>query len=62
MLHFTFESALYFAVVIGTSGQTADIAFASRAMRRVGMVHCVLAFVFNTSLVGLMINVASGLI
>ena len=53
---------LYFAVVIGTSGQTADIAFASRAMRRVGMVHCVLAFVFNTSLVGLMINVASGLI
>ncbi|MFM2340490.1 MAG: hypothetical protein RLZZ592_143 [Pseudomonadota bacterium] len=53
---------LYFAVVIGTSGQTADIAFSSRAMRRIGMVHCVLAFVFNTSLIGLMINVASGLI
>ena len=52
---------LYFAVVIGTSGQTADIAFASRAMRRVGMVHCVLAFVFNTSPVGLMIIAASGL-
>jgi uncharacterized membrane protein len=53
---------LYFAAVIGTSGQTADVAFANGAMRRVGMVHCVLAFVFNTSLIGLMINVASSLI
>jgi uncharacterized membrane protein len=53
---------LYFAVVIGTSGQTADVAFANAPMRRVGMVHCVLAFVFNTSLIGLTINVASSLI
>jgi uncharacterized membrane protein len=53
---------LYFAAVIGTSGQTADVAFANGAMRRVGLVHCVLAFVFNTSMVGLMINVASSLL
>jgi uncharacterized membrane protein len=53
---------LYFSAVIGTSGQTADVAFANGAMRRVGLVHCVLAFVFNTSLVGLMINVASSLL
>jgi len=53
---------LYFSVVIGTSGQTADVAFASSGMRRVGMVHCVLAFVFNTSLIGLTINVASSLV
>lgn len=53
---------LYFTVVIGTSGQTADVSFASGPMRRIGMVHCLLAFVFNTSLIGLMINVASGLI
>lgn len=53
---------LYFAAVIGTSGQTADVAMASPTMRRVGLVHCVLAFLFNTSLVALTINVASGLI
>lgn len=53
---------LYFSAVIGTSGQTADVSIASRAMRRVGMLHCVLAFLFNTSLVALTINVASGLL
>ena len=30
-------------------------------MRRTGMVHCVLAFFFNTTLVALTINIASGL-
>ncbi len=52
---------LYFATVIGTSGQTADVSFTSRKMRRTGMVHCVLAFFFNTTLVALTINIASGL-
>jgi uncharacterized membrane protein len=52
---------LYFACVIGTSGQTADVSFTSRAMRRTGLVHCVLAFFFNTALVALTINIASGL-
>ncbi|HEX5357535.1 MAG TPA: DUF1345 domain-containing protein [Aquabacterium sp.] len=53
---------LYFAAVIGTSGQTADVSMASSGMRRVGLVHCVLAFLFNTSLVALTINVASSLL
>jgi uncharacterized membrane protein len=52
---------LYFACVIGTSGQTADVSFTSRGMRRLGLVHCVLAFFFNTTLVALTINIASGL-
>lgn len=52
---------LYFACVIGTSGQTADVSFSSRTMRRTGLVHCVLAFFFNTTLVALTINIASGL-
>ncbi|MGE5471523.1 MAG: DUF1345 domain-containing protein [Bacteroidota bacterium] len=52
---------LYFSCVIGTSGQTADVSLASRAMRRIGLVHCVLAFFFNTTLVALTINIASGL-
>mgnify|MGYP000845564596 CR=1 FL=1 len=53
---------LYVACIIGTSGQTADVSFASRRMRRVGLLHCVLAFVFNTTLLALTINIAAGLI
>lgn len=51
---------VYFACIIGTSGQTADIGFSSRAMRRIGLVHSVLAFFFNTTLVALTINIVSG--
>lgn len=53
---------LYFACVIGTSGQTADVSFTTRNLRRVGLIHCVFSFVFNTTLVALTINMASGLI
>lgn len=53
---------LYFSCVIGTSSQTADVAFTSRSMRRTGLVHCVLAFFFNTTLLALTINIASGLL
>ena len=52
---------LYFSCVIGTSGQTADVSFTCRTMRRTGLVHCVLAFIFNATLLGLTINIASGL-
>lgn len=53
---------LYFSCVIGTSGQTADVAFTSRSMRRTGLVHCVLAYFFNATLLALTINIASGLL
>jgi uncharacterized membrane protein len=52
---------LYFAIVIGTSAQTADVSFSNRSMRRTGTLHCVLAFFFNTTLLALTINIASGL-
>lgn len=53
---------LYFACIIGTSAQTADVSFTSQSMRKIGLIHSVLAFFFNTSLLALMINIASGLI
>ena len=56
-----YSDFLYFACVIGTSGQTADVSFTSRSMRRTGLVHCVLAFFFNTTLVALTINISYGL-
>ena len=57
-----YSDILYIACVIGTSGQTADVSFTRRSMRRTGLAHCVLAFFFNTTLVALTINIASGLI
>jgi uncharacterized membrane protein len=53
---------LYFAFVIGVAAQTADVAICSRPMRRVALVHCVLSFLFNTTILALTINIAAGLI
>jgi hypothetical protein len=52
---------LYFSVVIGTSGQTADVSFASRPMRRIGLLHCALAYLFNTTVLALLINISASL-
>jgi uncharacterized membrane protein len=52
---------LYFSCVIGTSGQTADVAFNGTALRPVGTLHCVLAYFFNTTVLALTINIAAGL-
>jgi uncharacterized membrane protein len=52
----------YFSAVIGTSGQTADVAFNGAAMRGIGLLHCVLAFFFNTTVLALTINIAAGLL
>ena len=53
---------LYFSTVIGTSGQTADVSFTSKTMRRTGMVHCLLAYFYNTTVLALTINIAASLI
>lgn len=52
----------YFSAVIGTSGQTADIAFASKPLRRIGSVHCILAYLYNTTVLALLINIGAGLL
>ena len=53
---------LYFAFVIGTSGQTADVDFATTNMRRIGLIHCVSAYLFNATVLALTINIAASLI
>jgi len=53
---------LYFSFVIGTSGQTADVSFATTAIRRTGLIHCVLSYLFNATVLALMINIAASLI
>lgn len=51
----------YFASVIGTSGQTADVSFVSKPMRRIGAAHCILAYIFNTTVLALLINIGASL-
>jgi uncharacterized membrane protein len=51
---------LYFSLVIGCATATADITITSRAMRRLAMLHGVLAFFYNTAIVALTINIAAG--
>jgi uncharacterized membrane protein len=53
---------LYFSFVIGTTSQTADVSIASSSMRRLALLHGVIAFVFNTMLLALIVNIAAGLI
>lgn len=57
-----YSDFLYFSFVIGTSGQTADVSFLTTSSRRIGLIHCVLSFIFNTTVLALMINIAAGLI
>jgi uncharacterized membrane protein len=53
---------LYFAGVIGASGQTADVTITTRAMRRTSLAHCVLAFFFNAAVLAFTINIAASLL
>jgi len=53
---------LYFAFVIGMTSQTADVSMASRQMRRLGLMHGVISFFFNTTLLAVTINIAAGLV
>jgi uncharacterized membrane protein len=52
---------LHFAIVIGVAAQTADIAFTSKALRRIGTLQSVVAFVFNTVVLALTINLLASL-
>ena len=52
---------VHFAVVIGVASQTADVAFTAKRMRRIGTVHGLVAFGFNTAVLALTINLLAGL-
>lgn len=53
---------LYFSFVIGMTSQVSDVAVTSRTMRRLSLIHGVLSFFFNTSIVAMTINIIAGLI
>jgi uncharacterized membrane protein len=57
-----YRDFLYYAFVIGCACQTGDVATVSRAMRRLTLLHGIVAFAFNTAILALMINVGAGLV
>ncbi len=50
----------YFAFTIGMAFQTSDTAVTTRRMRRVVLVHALLSFVYNTTIVALAISLIAG--
>lgn len=57
-----YRDFLYYSFVIGCAAQTGDVATTSREMRTISLVHGVVAFVFNTAILALMINVGASLL
>lgn len=53
---------LYFSITVAATSQTSDVSVSSRAMRRLVLVQALLAFVFNTGVLALSINILAGLI
>ena len=52
----------YFSFVIGMTAQTADIGIANRSLRRAALLHGLISFVFNTTIVALTIGTIGGLL
>ncbi|MBW8844596.1 MAG: DUF1345 domain-containing protein [Burkholderiales bacterium] len=53
---------LYFSITVAATSQTSDVCVSSRAMRRLVLAQSLLAFVFNTGVLALAINILAGLI
>ena len=53
---------MYFSFTIGATAQTSDVNVTSRFMRRLVLGHCILAFLFNTTILAIVVNVGAGVI
>lgn len=53
---------LHFALIIGVANQTADIQISSQKLRRIATLHSLVAFLFNTVILALAVNIAVNLL
>ena len=51
---------VYFSVVLGMTFQVSDVQIASRKLRRLATIHGFLGFIFNTVIIAVTVNIASG--
>lgn len=58
----SFSDFVYYSFVIGCASQTADVETTSSVMRRITVLHGVISFFFNTTILALTINIAAGLL
>jgi uncharacterized membrane protein len=52
----------YFSLVLNMTCQTSDVAITTRPMRRLVLLHSVIAFFFNVIILALTVNVVAGLL
>lgn len=52
----------YFSFVIGVACATADVNITARSIRRTATMHGILAFLFNSAVLALTVNIAAGLV
>ena len=52
----------YYSFVVGMTSQVSDVAVTSRQMRRLTLIHSVLAFIFNIAVLALSINIIASVI
>jgi len=50
----------YFAIVIGMTFQVSDVQITSRYLRRVALLHSVIAFFFNVFIIAITVNIVAG--
>src|SRR3954452_13477380 len=53
---------VYFSFVIGMTAQVSDVGITDKTIRRTATAHGIIAFVFNTALLALMVNIAASAI
>jgi uncharacterized membrane protein len=53
---------VYYSFVVGMTSQVSDVAVVARHMRRITLIHGVLAFVFNIAILAMSINIIGGMI
>lgn len=57
-----FGEFLYFALTIGMTFQTSDVAVSKRMLRQLTLVHALVSFLFNVVILAAAVNVAAGLV
>ena len=60
--HADYWDFVYFSFVIGMTAQVSDVGITDKVIRRTATAHGIVAFVFNTALVALMVNIAASAI
>ncbi len=53
---------LYFSFVVGMTSQVSDVAVASKLVRRTVLAHGIISFLFNVTLLALVVNIAASVI